>query len=94
MYYAEDNGNPLCFRSDSQLKGIPKVYYINNLKSILGSELCVQLLFLHEFIVCDSTSYIFDVGKKKVFQKKIKGDRAHNSYVTDPSLYQAGNPLI
>ena len=79
LHYAEANGKPLYFRSDNQSRGIPKVYYINNFKSILGRELCAQLLFLHAFTGCDSTSRIYGVGKKSVFRKLLKGDHVLQS---------------
>lgn len=86
-YYAEANGNPLYFTLDNQSRDIPKLYYISNFESILGSELCVQVLFLHAFIGCDFTLSIYGVSKKVVFQKNLKGDRVINSCATAPSHY-------
>ena len=74
LYYATSDGKQLYFRSDNHSRGIPKVYNINSIKHVLGSELCTQLLFLHAFTGCDSTSRVYGLGKKLVFQKLIKGD--------------------
>lgn len=84
-YYAEANRNRLYFRLDNQSRDFPKVYYMDNLKSILDSELCAQLLFLHAFTGGDSISHIYDVVKKLVFRKKLKCCRV---------LYQIRIPLI
>ena len=93
VHFADANGKPLYFKSDNQSRGIPKVYYINNLKSIFGSELCTQLLFLHAFTGSDSTLRIYGVGKKSVFQKLVK---VIVSFIPVQlhSLLQARTPLI
>jgi len=45
------------------------------LKQLLGDEVCSDLLFVHAFSGCDTTSRIFGVGKKCLFfQKIIKRD--------------------
>jgi 5'-3' exonuclease len=75
LHYAEIDGKPLYFRSDTQSRGLPKVYNINCLKQSLGSELCTQLLFLHAFTGCDSTSRIYGIGKKSAFLKLITGNQ-------------------
>lgn len=49
---------------NSLSRGLPKVHYINNLKS-------TRLLYLHEFIRWDSTLRNYDIGKKMVFQIRI-----------------------
>ncbi|KAJ8881938.1 hypothetical protein PR048_018425 [Dryococelus australis] len=69
----------LHYAEDSQSRAIPKVFNIDSLKSILGSELCIQLLFLHAFTGCDSASRIYAIGKKTVFQKLLNGDRVLHS---------------
>ena len=38
LHYATADGKPLYFRSDRQSRGIPKVYNINCIKRVLGSE--------------------------------------------------------
>ena len=62
----------LYFRSDKA--NADKLYHINELKIVLGEELCSQLLFLHAYTGCDTTSRIFGVGKKSVFHKLVKGN--------------------
>ena len=62
----------LYFRSDKA--NADKLYHINKFKIVFGEELCSQLLFLHAYTGCDTTSRIFGVGKKSVFHKLVKGD--------------------
>ena len=45
------------------------VYDIKNLKLLLGESICDELLFLHAFTGCDSTSRIFGIEKKNSFPK-------------------------
>ena len=72
LYYAQPEGKDIYFRLDKSTA--TTVYHINHLKSALGNKLCSQLLFIHAFSGCDSTHRIFDVGKKAVFQKFVKGN--------------------
>ena len=75
LYYAQENGKGLYFNSDKTKKdGSQKVYDIRSLKKVMGPEICTQLLFIHTLTGCDTTSRIFSVGKKSVFQKLMKGD--------------------
>ena len=62
LHYMQQANKDLYFRSD------------NELKIVLGEELCSKLLFLHAYTGCDTTSRIFGVGKKYVFHKLVKGD--------------------
>ncbi|KAL5020495.1 hypothetical protein ScPMuIL_003387 [Solemya velum] len=66
LFYAKATDEDLYFRSDKAKASAP--YHINELKTILGDELCSQLLFIHAYTGCDSTSRIFGV------QKHVKGD--------------------
>ena len=75
LHYCMSDGKPLYFRSDNQSRNNQKVYNINQMKHLLGSQLCTQLLFLHSFTGCDSTSRVYGVGKKSVFQKIMKDDQ-------------------
>ena len=71
LYHAAANDcKDLYFRSD---KGKPNVYNIKVLKRLLGDDVCSDLLFIHAFSGCDTTSRIFGVGKKSVVQKVIAG---------------------
>lgn len=72
LFYAKATDKDLYFRSDKAKACAP--YHINELKTILGDELCSQLLFIHAYTGCDSTSRIYGVGKKTVFQKFVTGD--------------------
>lgn len=72
LHYTQQANKDLYFRSDKA--NADKVYHINELKMVMGEELCSQLLFLHAYTGCDTTSRIFGVGKKSVFHKLVKGD--------------------
>ena len=52
------------------------MYDISEMKQVLGSEMCSQLLFIHAFTGCDTTSRIFNVGKKSAFQKLANDESA------------------
>lgn len=73
LHHGVTGSKELYFRSDKD-KGKPTVYNIRVLRSLLGDKVCTDLLFVHAFTGCDTTSRIFGVGKKSVFQKVIKGD--------------------
>ena len=62
LHYMQQANKDLYFRSDKA--NADKLYHINELKIVLGEELCSQLLFLHAYTGCDTTSRIFGVGKK------------------------------
>ncbi|KAG7174137.1 hypothetical protein Hamer_G025905 [Homarus americanus] len=63
--YAEANNRGLYFRSDKST--VPKVNNNSKMKQVLGSDMCSQLLFIHAFTGCDTTSRIFSVGKQSAF---------------------------
>lgn len=73
LHYVCADSKELYFRSDNASRNT-KVYNINQLKVSLGEELCSQLLFLHAFTGCDSTSRVFGIGKRTAFQKLAKGE--------------------
>ena len=77
LYYAQPDNKDLYFRSDKSTATAG--YNINSLMSALGNNLRSQLLFIHAFTGCDSTSRIFGVGKKSVFQRLVKGDSVMQS---------------
>ena len=47
LYYAEANNRGLYFCLE--ISTVPKVYNISEMKQVLGSEMCSQLLFIHAF---------------------------------------------
>ena len=49
-----------------QNKDKPNVYNITVLTYLLGDDVCSDLLFIHAFSGCDTTSRIFGVGKKVI----------------------------
>lgn len=76
LYHGKVDSRELYFRSDKEK---PHVYDIRALKTSLGSDVCTSLLFAHAFTGCDTTSRIFGVGKKSVFQKVITNDGVFRS---------------
>ena len=73
LYYAGTENEAIYFRSDTKQSKENKVYNINLLKQVLGDDLCNELLFIHAYTGCDSTSRIFGIGKKSAFHKLVKG---------------------
>ena len=73
LHYADTDPDIkyLYFRFDKTCA--TKVHDINRLKAIIGPDICSQLLFIHAFTSCDSTSRIFGIGKKTAFKKLVKG---------------------
>jgi len=51
-----------------------RVYNIIDTKKVLGAELCTHYLFVRAYTGRESTSQIFNVGKKLLLQKLMKGD--------------------
>ena len=50
--------------------------------------MCSQLMFIHAMTGCDTTSWIFGVGKKTAFHKLVNGDpvlRAFGNAFTVPN---------
>jgi len=74
LYHMDSRKKTIYFRSDKRSKD-QRVYNINTLKECLGQQLCSQLLFIHAFTGCDTTSRIFGMGKRTLFQKATKGDK-------------------
>ena len=42
----------------------PRCWNIRNTRSVLGHDVCENILFLHAILGCDTTSGVFGVGKK------------------------------
>ena len=78
LHYADENSKDLYFRSDKKLKNKEengnKVYNITGMKKDLGSVLCSQLLFIHAFTGCDTTSQIHRLTKESAFRKFLDDD--------------------
>ena len=91
LHYTQQANNDLYFRSDKC--NADKVYHINELKMVMGEELFSQLLFLHAYTGCDSTSRIFGVGKRSVFHKLVNSDATlkdcANSFILVPKQTSA-----
>ena len=75
LHYSRTDNEIIYFRSDANKQSREhKVYNINQLKEALGDDVCNELLFVHAYSGCDSTSRIFGIGKKSAFQKLVKSN--------------------
>ena len=74
LHYADTDPDIKDLYCRPEKTGATKVHDINRLKAIIGPDIlvCSQLLFIHAFTGCDSTSRIFDIGKKTAFKKLVK----------------------
>ena len=70
LYHADVNSKPLYFHS-SKRAGNKIIHDIISYKKILGNDICSNLLFLHTFTGCDSTSSIYGIGKASAFKKLL-----------------------
>ena len=74
LYLGVKDCKDLYFRSDKHKEKHINVYNIKVLKQLFGDGMCSDILFAHAFSGCDTTSRIFGVGKKTVFQKLANGN--------------------
>ena len=51
-----------------------KIYFINEMKTQLGETFCENVLFMHAFLGCDTTSRIYSIGKGVIVKKFIEED--------------------
>ena len=71
LHHMDSHKKTLYFRSDKKSKE-QRVYNINTLKECLGQQLCSQLLFIHAFTGCDTTSRVFGMGKKTILSESCQ----------------------
>ena len=62
-HYAKLNANRLYFKTKN------KTWDILDLKSNMGSTLCSNILFIHSFLGCDTTSQILGIAKDRFVKK-------------------------
>jgi len=75
LYHIELDNKSLLFRSNKNSTNQIRVYNFNKQKLLLDKPLCSHLLFIHGFTGYDTTSRIFGVGKKSLFQKIVNDDK-------------------
>ena len=51
-----------------------KIFFINEMKTQLGETFCKNVLFMHAFLGCDTTSRIYSIGKGVIVKKFIEED--------------------
>ena len=65
LHYSRIDNEIIYFRSDANKQSKEhRLYNINLLKETLGNDVCNELLFVHAYSGCDSTSRIYGIGKK------------------------------
>ena len=75
LHYSKTDNEIIYFRSDANKQSKEhSVYTINLLKETLGDDVCNELLFVHAYSGCDSTSRIYGIGKKVILQNKSQED--------------------
>lgn len=63
-YHANLDSNDLFFRPEpKKTTKRPRIWNIKAIKEKLGPEVCNNILFLHAFLGCDTTSHLFGIGK-------------------------------
>ena len=80
LFHSKTDCMDLYFRSDKTNDKELFVYDIKLLKNLFGKDACSDILFGHAFSGCNTTSRIFGVGKKSVFQKVISEDNVFRSF--------------
>ena len=70
IFHAEKETNPIYFAPTPKQnsKKAPRLWDIKHLQNKLGQQLCRNILFLHAFSGCDTTSRIYGFGKKQVLK--------------------------
>ena len=75
LHYSKADNEIIYFLSDANKQSKEhRVYNINLLKEALGDDVCNELLFVHAYSSCDSTSRICGIGKKSAFRKLVTSD--------------------
>ena len=69
-HHANMNKYNIYFKSDSGFKK-KKIWDITATNSVLGSEMCHILPFVHAFSGCDTVSRIYGIGKSQLLKKAI-----------------------
>ena len=75
-HYASSDANNIYFKPEQRrnMKTVARVWNIKETKLKLGNELCDNLLFVHAFLGCDTTSSVFGFGKGLVLKKHLKDE--------------------
>ncbi len=94
LYLAAKDCKNLYFRPDKHKQKCINVYNIKVLKQLLGDGVCSDMLFSHAFSGYDTTSRIFGVGKKTVFQKLVNDNSSLQACAKVFCLPKAGQATI
>ena len=75
-HYASSDANNIYFKAEQRrnMKTAARVWNIKETKLKLGNELCDNLLFVHAFLGCDTTSSVFGLGKGLALKKHLKDE--------------------
>lgn len=73
-HHADPNSHRIVFKSGKNVSGKKKIWDIQKTITILGTQVCKLLPFIHAVTGCDTTSRLYSVGKA-VALKKAKNDK-------------------
>ena len=102
-YHTDIHGCDVFFRPEPQTNVTRRrVWNIKKVKQQLGPEVCENLLFIHAFLGCDTTSRIFGLGKGTALKKFISSAYfreqakvfSHDSSTQDEILLAGENSLV
>ena len=75
LYHAQKSEFNLYIRSDKEKKKasnkVSRTFNISACQELIGRDICSNIIFLHAFTGCDSTSKFFKITKSAVFEKLI-----------------------
>ena len=69
LYHYDPQSRELFFRPEPRQNTRSRTWAIKEVKGALGEKLCGNLLFLHSFLGCDTTSRVYGLGKGIVVKK-------------------------
>ena len=102
-YHTDIHGCDVFFRPEPKTNVTRRrVWNIKKVKQQLGPEVCENLLFIHAFLGCDTTSRIFGLGKGAALKKFISSAYfreqakvfSHDSSTQDEILLAGENSLV
>lgn len=70
--------NEIYFRSEKMLSK-KRVWNIHCVQQCLGKRICMDILFIHAFLGCDTTSGLYSIGKGSILKAMMKeGDKCES----------------
>ena len=63
IHLADGNKHNIYFRPEPKKGGALRCIGVNSIRNKLGEHICGNILFVHAFLGCDTTSRLFGIGK-------------------------------